>query len=131
MGGVIKFIPAPVIVGFTAGIGVIIWVGQWKYFFGLAPVEGSHFHDKLWHSMQALPYFHPGFAATGAIARWQDAHHMPGAGNYVDDFGHALAQCRTATELPGQALRTEKRQLLAAAQALIKTSKDFFLGDKK
>ena len=32
-GGVIKFIPAPVIVGFTAGIGVIIWVGQWRDFF--------------------------------------------------------------------------------------------------
>src|SRR5689334_11262165 len=40
MGGVIKFIPAPVIVGFTAGIGIIIWVGQWQYFFGLPAVEG-------------------------------------------------------------------------------------------
>src|SRR5690554_2532046 len=28
MGAVIRFIPAPVIVGFTAGIGVVIWVGQ-------------------------------------------------------------------------------------------------------
>ncbi|MDF3036700.1 MAG: sodium-independent anion transporter, partial [Paucimonas sp.] len=27
MGGIIKFIPAPVIIGFTAGIAVIIWVG--------------------------------------------------------------------------------------------------------
>lgn len=33
LGGVIKFIPDPVIVGFTSGIGVIIWVGQWKDFF--------------------------------------------------------------------------------------------------
>ena len=30
MGGVIKFIPAPVIIGFTTGIGVIIFVGQWR-----------------------------------------------------------------------------------------------------
>src|SRR5580692_2302862 len=30
LGAVIKFIPRPVIVGFTAGIGVIIFVGQWK-----------------------------------------------------------------------------------------------------
>jgi sulfate permease, SulP family len=34
-GGVLRFIPDPVIAGFTAGIGVIIWVGQWKDFFGL------------------------------------------------------------------------------------------------
>jgi len=36
LGGVIRFIPSPVIVGFTAGIAVIIWVGQWKDFFGQA-----------------------------------------------------------------------------------------------
>src|SRR3989344_2241351 len=34
LGAVIKFIPDPVIVGFTTGIALIIWVGQWKYFFG-------------------------------------------------------------------------------------------------
>ncbi len=58
MGGVIKFIPDPVIVGFTAGIGVIIWVGQWKYFFGLPDVAGEHFHTKLLHLLQAFPQFH-------------------------------------------------------------------------
>jgi sulfate permease, SulP family len=35
LGAVVRFIPDPVIVGFTAGIAVIIWVGQWRYFFGL------------------------------------------------------------------------------------------------
>ena len=58
MGGVIKFIPAPVIVGFTAGIGVVIWVGQWKDFFGLPAVAGEHFHQKVWHSLQVLPQMH-------------------------------------------------------------------------
>src|SRR3546814_5353782 len=57
MGAVIKFIPAPVIVGFTAGIGVIIWVGQWKDFFGLPSVQGTHFHEKLWQLLQVLPQF--------------------------------------------------------------------------
>lgn len=57
MGAVIRFIPAPVIVGFTAGIGVIIWVGQWKDFFGLPAVEGRHFHEKLWQLLQVLPQF--------------------------------------------------------------------------
>src|SRR5690606_11589152 len=30
LGSVIRFIPDPVIVGFTAGIAVIIWIGQWE-----------------------------------------------------------------------------------------------------
>ena len=58
MGGVIKFIPAPVVVGFTAGIGVIIFVGQWSEFFGLPKPAGEHFHEKLWHLLQSLPSSH-------------------------------------------------------------------------
>jgi SulP family sulfate permease len=59
MGTIIKFIPDPVVVGFTAGIGVIIWVGQWKDFFGLPAVEGQHFHEKLWQLLHALPQLDP------------------------------------------------------------------------
>lgn len=55
LGTVIRFIPDPVIVGFTAGIGVIIWVGQWKDFFGLPAATGAHFHEKLLHLLQSLP----------------------------------------------------------------------------
>ena len=40
LGGIIRFIPDPVITGFTAGIGVVIFVGQWRYFFGL-PAAGA------------------------------------------------------------------------------------------
>ncbi|QEY52473.1 SulP family inorganic anion transporter [Legionella longbeachae] len=58
MGAIIKFIPDPVIVGFTAGIGIIIWVGQWGDFFGLPAVTGEHFHTKLIHLIQVLPQFH-------------------------------------------------------------------------
>jgi SulP family sulfate permease len=58
MGGVIKFSPAPVVVGFTAGIGVIIFVGQWSEFFGLPKAVGEHFHEKLWHLLQSLPNAH-------------------------------------------------------------------------
>jgi SulP family sulfate permease len=57
LGGVIKFIPSPVIIGFTSGIGLVIWVGQWSYFFGLPAITGSHFHERLWHLLQALPHF--------------------------------------------------------------------------
>ena len=58
LGGVIKFIPAPVIAGFTTGIGVIIFVGQWKYFFGLPATQGIHFHEKFWALVQVLPQWH-------------------------------------------------------------------------
>jgi SulP family sulfate permease len=64
LGTVIKYIPDPVIIGFTSGIGVIIWVGQWKDFFGLQPAGGGeHFHEKLIHLAAALP--HPHLATTG------------------------------------------------------------------
>ncbi|WP_095144207.1 SulP family inorganic anion transporter [Pseudomonas sp. Irchel s3b6] len=65
LGAIIKFIPDPVIVGFTAGIGVIIWVGQWRDFFGLPKISGEHFHEKLWHLLQALPDLH---IATSLLA---------------------------------------------------------------
>ncbi|WP_010298679.1 SulP family inorganic anion transporter [Candidatus Odyssella thessalonicensis] len=58
MGSIVKFIPDPVIVGFTAGIAVIIWVSQWQTFFGLPRIEGEHFHSKLFYLLQALPHVH-------------------------------------------------------------------------
>lgn len=58
LGTVIRFIPAPVIVGFTSGIAVVIWVGQWQEFFGLPPVAASHFHLKVLGLVEALPHLH-------------------------------------------------------------------------
>ncbi|MGB5806997.1 SulP family inorganic anion transporter, partial [Castellaniella sp.] len=55
LGGVIRYIPLPVILGFTAGIGIIIWVGQWQAFFGLPAVPGQFFHEKLWFLLRNLP----------------------------------------------------------------------------
>lgn len=58
-GAVIKYIPDPVIVGFTSGIAVIIWVGQWKDFFGLKPELGAeHFYEKIWDLTRAAPTLH-------------------------------------------------------------------------
>lgn len=57
LGNVIKFIPDPVIVGFTSGIGVIIFIGEWKDFFGLSlhvPLN-AHFYVKLIALSKALP----------------------------------------------------------------------------
>ena len=64
LGGVIKYIPKPVIAGFTAGIAVIIFVGQWKDFLGLHPgPSGLHFHEKLLALLEALPSI--SWATTG------------------------------------------------------------------
>jgi len=59
LGGIIRFIPTTVITGFTAGIAVIIFVGQWKDFFGLASAaSGQHFHEKLIALVEAMPGLH-------------------------------------------------------------------------
>jgi SulP family sulfate permease len=59
LGNVIKFIPSPVIAGFTVGIAVIIWIGQWKDFFGLHPAaSGLHFHEKFTAVLRELPHLH-------------------------------------------------------------------------
>src|SRR5688572_22452477 len=55
LGAIIKFIPTPVIVGFTSGIGIIIFVGQWTDFMGLPPSGGEHFHEKLINLIQVMP----------------------------------------------------------------------------
>ncbi|MFZ6044765.1 SulP family inorganic anion transporter [Pseudomonas sp. CR3202] len=80
LGAIIKFIPDPVIVGFTAGIGVIIWVGQWQDFFGLPKVGGGHFHEKVWHLLQALPDLHIAttLLATTSLALVIAAPRLPG-----------------------------------------------------
>lgn len=68
LGSVIKFIPDPVVLGFTAGIGVVIFVGQWRYFFGIDVVTGEHFHETVWHLLQALPQLHGPTTALALIS---------------------------------------------------------------
>jgi SulP family sulfate permease len=65
MGSVIRFIPAPVIIGFTAGIAVTIFVGQWRDFLGLPPVQAEHFHERLWRLIEAMPQLNWPTAALG------------------------------------------------------------------
>jgi SulP family sulfate permease len=67
LGALMKFIPQSVILGFTAGIGVIIWVGQWKEFFGLKTnlAPDVHFHEKFLGLLESFPTLH---IATTIIA---------------------------------------------------------------
>ena len=84
LGSYIKYIPGPVILGFTSGIGAIIAVGQVKDFLGLTGTVPSEFFDKveaLWHMRST---FNPSAFAVGAAAlagivalkRWRP--HWPG-----------------------------------------------------
>ncbi|KAA0910723.1 SulP family inorganic anion transporter [Pusillimonas sp. ANT_WB101] len=68
LGGVIKFIPAPVIIGFTAGIGIIIWVGQWEAFFGLPSAGGGHFHEKLIKLLASFPQLDIATTIIGVVS---------------------------------------------------------------
>jgi len=70
LGNVIKFIPDPVIVGFTSGIGVIIFVGEWKDFFGLTvhiPID-AHFYQKFISLCHAFPHLNLTTSALGMLS---------------------------------------------------------------
>ncbi len=67
LGSVIRFIPESVILGFTAGIAVVIWVGQWQAFFGLPPVDAERFGEKLLAMLRALPTLDPATTAIGIV----------------------------------------------------------------
>lgn len=47
LGSMVRYIPESVILGFTAGIAVVIWVGQWPNFFGLPAVGGESLLEKF------------------------------------------------------------------------------------
>jgi sulfate permease, SulP family len=55
LGNIIRYIPDPVITGFTAGIGLIIFIGQWRFFLGLPATGGEHIHEKVWRLVETLP----------------------------------------------------------------------------
>lgn len=56
LGVVIRYIPMPVVMGFTAGIGIVIFVGQWQDFFGLEALAlDLHFHQRIMLLFQKIP----------------------------------------------------------------------------
>lgn len=68
LGGIIRFIPESVVLGFTAGIAVVIWVGQWENFFGLPKVAGVALYEKLPRLLEALPHLQPATTALGVAS---------------------------------------------------------------
>jgi SulP family sulfate permease len=67
MGNLIQFVPYPVVLGFTAGIGIVIATLQIKDFFGLQGVaQHESYLDQLQALMAALPSIQPGDTLVGA-----------------------------------------------------------------
>jgi sulfate permease, SulP family len=58
LGSVIRFVPIPVIAGFTTGIGFVIWVGEWKDFFGLPAPHAANFVATAGSLLQSMPKLH-------------------------------------------------------------------------
>lgn len=69
MGRVIQFVPYPVVLGFTAGIAVVIAVLQIPDFLGLETGKlGEHFLDNVSVIVSSLPDFKPLELSVGAFA---------------------------------------------------------------
>ncbi len=68
LGSLIKFIPYPVIAGFTSGIAIIIFVGQLKEFLELDAQMPHHTLEQVWAIMQHLGETHGPALALGLLA---------------------------------------------------------------
>ena len=68
LGTLIKFIPYPVVTGFTAGIALVIFSTQIKDFFGLEMAEApADFLPKWWAYIQAAPSWNPAAFALALL----------------------------------------------------------------
>lgn len=66
LGTIIKYIPYPVTIGFTTGIGVTIFVGQLKDFFGMAiPSLSPEFFEKIGQYAEYWPTTNLAALGTG------------------------------------------------------------------
>jgi sulfate permease, SulP family len=65
LGTYIKYVPIPVVLGFTTGIGVLIGVGQIKDFFGLAGTFPAEVIGRLEAAVASRASFNPAALATG------------------------------------------------------------------
>jgi len=68
LGILANFVSDSVIVGFTAGAGTLIAVGQLPNLFRVSPESGSNVFTNLWYLIQALPQTHLPSLILGLVA---------------------------------------------------------------
>lgn len=66
-GGLIKFIPLPIVVGFTTGIGITLLFGQLKDFLGLTTPSSHTFVEKLVGYVENIHTMQLGALITGVV----------------------------------------------------------------
>src|SRR5690606_35316696 len=106
-GAVIRYIPDPVIVGFTAAIAVIIWAGQGQYLFGRRGVRGERAYRTAGDLLRGRQRLHVPTALVGlgslALVLW--GPRIPGLGKVPGPLLAMVAATVfiTAFPLPGVA----------------------------
>ena len=68
LGRFIRLVPLPVIEGFTAGIGAIIFIGQVPRVLGLPPPEASHVFDVVTHITELIHQTRPTAVIVTALS---------------------------------------------------------------
>jgi len=68
LGRFVRYVPVPVVAGFTAGIGAIIIIGQLPRALGLTPPDQSHVLDVLTHIGEQIQHAEPVVAAIALSA---------------------------------------------------------------
>lgn len=67
LGAYIRYVPAPLVTGFTSGLGILIALAQFKDFFGLSATIPTETIHRLQALMKALPAFNPAALFIGAL----------------------------------------------------------------
>ncbi|SEU14822.1 bifunctional SulP family inorganic anion transporter/carbonic anhydrase [Stigmatella erecta] len=67
LGRIVRFVPLPVVAGFTAGIGAIIFIWQLPRAFGLVSPDENHVVEVLTHLGQLIHEFHPGALVLASL----------------------------------------------------------------
>ena len=68
LGALLRYIPYPVIAGFTTGIAVIIFIGQLPEFLGLSFERPPHTPEFLWETAKHLPQIDARVLVIGAVS---------------------------------------------------------------
>jgi SulP family sulfate permease len=67
LGALVNFISHTVVIGFTAGAGLLIITAQLRNFSGVAIPSGTRFFETLGLFVRGIPHLDPWIAATGAV----------------------------------------------------------------
>lgn len=103
LGRLIRHVPDSVITGFTAGIGVVIFLGQVPAFLGIASPPAGAMHDRVAALLAALPAADPATTALSLLSLALMLHgpRLPGLARVPGPLLAMLAATAVHHLLPG------------------------------